>query len=412
MAHAPRESGGAAPADFVRNVVSDPKNVPDVMLLTGYPGASSEEAHERLYLSADLSSYVEIPRTAILHQAAVPSEQDSNGAITVWVRKDAALQYKMSPAAQAIANYFVGAIQAGAQGAGAGYGAVGGIQPTPTAIPTHYLICQPTRFQPQCPYPSEICTHVGACPTRHPGYCPLPAGGPALRPTVAASCAPCLTHAVTCAPCHTVGETVCLPCTHLCTRVGPGCGGVGTHAPYCHVTQGDCTYFCGQSLACSAGLLCAGAAPRAAVCAQGSHAPQTLALCPTQHPIVCSLVCETRVACSLVCRIPWPQDQAADMRAVNARGVVGGSYAEGCWFSWNACPSLWGAQCGPHGGSRMVCQTQLQAADPVAQPRAFNVGAVAGVGGSYAPGCWYSFDACPSMICHPFGTHNTPCCPM
>jgi hypothetical protein len=365
MAHAPRESGGAAPADFVRNVVSDPKNVPDVMLLTGYPGASSEEAHERLYLSADLSSYVEIPRTAILHQAAVPSEQDSNGAITVWVRKDAALQYKMSPAAQAIANYFAGAIQAGAQGAGAGYGAVGGIQPTPTAIPTHYLICQPTRFQPQCPYPSEICTHVGACPTRHPGYCPLPAGGPALRPTVAASCAPCLTHAVTCAPCHTVGETVCLPCTHLCTRVGPGCGGVGTHAPYCHVTQGDCTYFCGQSLACSAGLLCAGAAPR-----------------------------------------------AADMRAVNARGVVGGSYAEGCWFSWNACPSLWGAQCGPHGGSRMVCQTQLQAADPVAQARAFNVGAVAGVGGSYAPGCWYSFDACPSMICHPFGTHNTPCCPM
>jgi hypothetical protein len=142
MAQAPRESGGGA-AEFVRNVVSDPKNVPDVMLLRGYPGASSEEAHERLYLSADLSSYVEIPRTAILHQAAVPSEQDSNGAITVWVRKDAALQYKMAPAAQAMANYFAGAIQAGAQGAAVGHGVAGAIQPTPTAIPTHYLICQP-----------------------------------------------------------------------------------------------------------------------------------------------------------------------------------------------------------------------------------------------------------------------------
>ena len=108
MAQAPRSPDGND--NFIRHIVTDPKNVPDVMLLTGYLGASSEEAHERLYLSADLTNYVEIPNTAILHQAPLPKEQDAHGGVTLWVRKDAALQYKMSPAAQALANYFAGAI--------------------------------------------------------------------------------------------------------------------------------------------------------------------------------------------------------------------------------------------------------------------------------------------------------------
>ncbi len=46
----------------------------------------------------------------------MPKEQDANGGVTLWVKKDAALQYKLAPAAQALANYFAGAIQA-AQGA-------------------------------------------------------------------------------------------------------------------------------------------------------------------------------------------------------------------------------------------------------------------------------------------------------
>ncbi len=371
MAQAPKEAGGDAAADFVQNVVSDPKNVPDVMLLTGYPGASSEEAHERLYLSPDLSSYVEIPRTAILHQAALPKEQDAHGGVTVWVKKDAALQYKMSPAAQAMANYFAGAIQAQAPGAAAGYGAAGGIQPTPTAIPTRFTPCLPTRFQPQCPYPTEICTHVGACPTRHPGYCPLPeafaaqaAGQPVVRPTHAVTCAPCLTHAVTCAPCHTVGETVCLPCTHLCTRVGPGCGVAGTQLN-CHITWGDCTYFCGELLACSNGLLCAGAAPQAAF-AQG----------PAKAGGV-------------------------------APDFIGVSMAPGCYWSWGACPTLWGG-CGPRHVSYPCTM------DPVVQARAPGAGGVAPdfIGVSMAPGCHWSYGACPSLWggCGPHHV-SQPCTP-
>ena len=105
-------------AEFVRQIVTDPKNVPDVMRLYGYLGASSEENHERLYLNPDLSVYVEVPTAAILHRVAAPAEQDPNGGVTLWVRRDAALIYKSAPAAQALAQYFAGAI-AGAAAAGA-----------------------------------------------------------------------------------------------------------------------------------------------------------------------------------------------------------------------------------------------------------------------------------------------------
>src|SRR6516164_1304374 len=113
MARAPKQPESERSADFVRSIVTDPKNVPDVMRLYGYPGASSEEGHERLYLSPDLTNYVEIPANAILHRMAVPADQDPHGAVCLWVKKDAALVYKMAPAAQAMAHYFGGAIQAG-----------------------------------------------------------------------------------------------------------------------------------------------------------------------------------------------------------------------------------------------------------------------------------------------------------
>jgi hypothetical protein len=200
MAQAPQSPGGND--NFIRQIVSDPKNVPDVMLLTGYLGASSEEGHDRLYLSPDLTNYVEIPRDAILHQAPLPKEQDAHGGVTLWVKKDAALQYKMAPAAQALANYFAGAIQAGAQAAG-----------------------------------------------RQPPH------------TVAATChaaATCGVH-ISCA--NLCGPTLVTPClnTHANTCFCPVTLNCRTQVPAaCEGTAGACTYIgCGASLACTQGLLCA-----------------------------------------------------------------------------------------------------------------------------------------------------------
>jgi hypothetical protein len=160
MAQAPQSPGGND--NFIRRIVTDPKNVPDVMLLTGYLGASSEEAHERLYLSSDLSNYVEIPKDAILHQAPLPKEQDAHGGVTLWVRKDAALQYKMAPAAQALANYFAGAIQAGAQGVAPA------AQPMPATLGGP--VCGTIVCPPPGPPPAQtaFCFTRVACITPHP----------------------------------------------------------------------------------------------------------------------------------------------------------------------------------------------------------------------------------------------------
>jgi hypothetical protein len=152
--------------------VSDPKNVPDVMLLYGYLGASSEEGHERLYLSPDLTNYVEVPRDAVLHQMAAPKEQDPHGGVTLWVKKDAKLIYKMAPAAEALAHYFAGAVQAAAGQAAA----APAVRPTPPVtivgpclsyhvtcmhFCTHITPCHPTHGQPQCPFPTEVTMRPG-----------------------------------------------------------------------------------------------------------------------------------------------------------------------------------------------------------------------------------------------------------
>src|SRR5262249_49971108 len=149
-------------------IVTDPNNVPDVMRLYGYPGASSEENHERLYLSPDLTNYVEVPANAILHRMAVRHEQDPHGAVTLWVRRDAALVYKAPPGAQALAQYFAGAI-AGAAAAGGGAAAVPAAPLPPTPVCTIPLAaCPVTLPQAGCP----VTLPPAVCPTHQLTPCP------------------------------------------------------------------------------------------------------------------------------------------------------------------------------------------------------------------------------------------------
>jgi hypothetical protein len=206
MARAPRDAA-ADRAAFVREIVSDPKAVPDVMLLYGYLGASSEEDHERLYLSPDLTNYVEIPTSAILHQVVAPKEQDPNGGATLWVKKDAALVYKMAPAADAVAHFFAGAIQAGAQAAAAA--------PIPTppitiggACTIQQALCPPT---PACSLAATCgpCTRITPCLHTQPGQ---------------ATCAVQCTHITPCLQTQPGQATCAVQCTQItpCLQTQPG----------------------------------------------------------------------------------------------------------------------------------------------------------------------------------------------
>ena len=83
------------------------------------------------------------------------------------------------------------------------------------------------------------------------------------------------------------------------------------------------------------------------------------------------------------------------------------SYAPDCWYSYRACPTQYG--CGPH--HTPACpQFQAQAPAAAAGPEAAMGQAIyPSVACSYAPGCWYSYGACPTQ--YGCGPHHTPGCP-
>ena len=236
MADTPKTSG----ADFVRSIVTDPANVPDVMRLQGYAGASSEAGHERLYLNADLSAYVEIPKDAVVHRAPA-SVGDPLGAEMLWVRQDAALKHKAAPAANALAHYFAGAIQAGQAGAA-------DAQPVNMGISAICTVATPCGHSPAfaCGHPTLVCHTPGhgcpppptpACPT-HPSVC---CGSPffVCGHTPGHGCPPpptpaCHTPAHGCpiTPVHGCPITPAHGCPTPACTIPPGCA-VLTIPPHC-----------------------------------------------------------------------------------------------------------------------------------------------------------------------------------
>lgn len=56
-------------------LVSDPRNPPDLSMLQGWLGASSEDKHRRLYLDPELSQSLEIPDDAIVHTQKRPNQR-------------------------------------------------------------------------------------------------------------------------------------------------------------------------------------------------------------------------------------------------------------------------------------------------------------------------------------------------
>jgi hypothetical protein len=88
----PRGENAAKGGDtrsFVARVVADPAQVPGVWLLVGYLGDAPQPDQRRLYLTPDLSQWVDMAADALLHTAPVPG--DWLGAVVAWVRQDAQL---------------------------------------------------------------------------------------------------------------------------------------------------------------------------------------------------------------------------------------------------------------------------------------------------------------------------------
>lgn len=79
-------------SSHVAAIVSDPAAPPDSILIGGYPGKSPYDGYDRLYLTPDLSFWIDIPKDDVLHEAPVPG--DPLGAVYMWIRQGSHLLYK------------------------------------------------------------------------------------------------------------------------------------------------------------------------------------------------------------------------------------------------------------------------------------------------------------------------------
>src|SRR5262249_2874268 len=133
-----RDAAGSLPD----RLAPDPKNPPDLTLLQGWLGASSEDRHRRLYLDPELSNSLEIPAEAIVHTQEIPRDGNPLGGEWVWIKADAAV--KQGPGIERLyARFLRGQIQqdyfgTGGGGAAAGMVGAGGAGAGPSAA----IVCQ------------------------------------------------------------------------------------------------------------------------------------------------------------------------------------------------------------------------------------------------------------------------------
>jgi hypothetical protein len=96
--------------EVIARLVPDPADPPHVMRLAGYLGKSARRGFWRLYLTLELSDYVEVAEDDIIHSQALVSQDDPLAGTVVWVRSDATLQHVRTESRQAQAEFLQGDI--------------------------------------------------------------------------------------------------------------------------------------------------------------------------------------------------------------------------------------------------------------------------------------------------------------
>lgn len=95
---------------LVEKLVGDPTKPPDVQILVGFLGRSSEAGNWRLYLTPQLDSYVEFSAEDVVHTQPLASAQSAIGGTMVWLRQDATLKHTRTGTRQMQTNFVQGDI--------------------------------------------------------------------------------------------------------------------------------------------------------------------------------------------------------------------------------------------------------------------------------------------------------------
>jgi hypothetical protein len=211
---------------FPNSVVSDPKRPPDVVLLWGFVGESSEEDHARLYSDAQLSQYVEIPKKAIVFRHDVEAGVSPLGGSYLWVRRDAEITCGRADGVR-WKTVLTSQVQTGNQARGLNMSSP---YPGGPCVPCQPCLPPPPPCQP-CfpPSPCHPCFPPPPCypcipppPPCHPCFPPPPCH-PCIPPP---PCHPCIPPPPPCHPCFP--PPPCHPCfppppCHPCIPPPPPC---------------------------------------------------------------------------------------------------------------------------------------------------------------------------------------------
>jgi hypothetical protein len=202
--------------EFTSKVVPDPKNPGEVLLITGFLGASSEAEHTRIYWDASLSTYVDAKTTDIVHSEPLSKEQSPLGGSYLWVKRDAQV-YFGAGGQSAKGKFFEGPLMTaygGQFGAGGGAAAFAPATIGPTGAYCHVTALCPPNTLLCTPSPYHPCVS-GYC-TRSIVECPQ---------SVAIACASLAACTLVCP----VQTALCI--TIVCPVASPGCPPVGPGTP-------------------------------------------------------------------------------------------------------------------------------------------------------------------------------------
>lgn len=162
-------------APFVAALVPDPENVPESLLVVGYPGRSTEPDRWRLYLAPDLSDFVEFDRADVLHAEVIEAAGDEPERTRVWIKATARSDGFQSEAASEVRSFLEGDIaqafiEAGRSvqrvhaGGSLSFGLTGNLKADPTLF--HAKTCALSS----CLSDITICTNSGQT-TCDPALC-------------------------------------------------------------------------------------------------------------------------------------------------------------------------------------------------------------------------------------------------
>lgn len=151
--------------EFIQKLVPNPSQPPDVQLLGGYLGKSSQDGYWRLYLNPELTSYVDIAEKDIVHSQSAKNNQNSLGGTLLWVRRGTEIKATRTTSRESQADFLRGAIAASIARRG-GAGALGSIAALPRTFAVSECAACPTDtggdtcFAPLCSLVSGPCKTI------------------------------------------------------------------------------------------------------------------------------------------------------------------------------------------------------------------------------------------------------------